>query len=206
MKRIRYVILSLLAGVATLAGGVLVARAGDDDESMTSETVEKIIAEELGRTIDDSAPAKPAAAPAAEAPAKPAVAPAVAPAAPAAEAAPASEADAAQKLQEAQAQIAKLEDVVRRLWEAKHREEANTHYNLGCVYKASKLYRQAEAEFLQALKLDPSDPYVHYNLGILYDDDLNEPAKAKKHYAAFLELAPNDKDAGHVKEWLMSLP
>jgi len=78
-------------------------------------------------------------------------------------------------------------------------------YNLACVYKASRQHKKAEAEFLKALSLSPDDPGIHYNLGILYDDTLGNAQKAKYHYRRFLDLAPNDRDAGRVVEWLAEL-
>jgi len=78
-------------------------------------------------------------------------------------------------------------------------------YNLGCIYKAAKQYKKAETEFLKALELSPDDSSVHYNLGILYDDNLHDAKKARKHYKRFLELAPNDKDAANVVQWMKEL-
>ena len=78
-------------------------------------------------------------------------------------------------------------------------------YNLGCIYKAAKQYEKAEQEFLKAESINPNDSNVHYNLGILYDDNLKDPKKARKHYELFLDLAPNDEDAQSVKQWLKEL-
>jgi tetratricopeptide (TPR) repeat protein len=75
-------------------------------------------------------------------------------------------------------------------------------YNIGCIMRAAGQYSQAEQAFLEALKLDPGDPAVHYNLGVLYEVDLHRPKQAKKHYQIFLDLAPNDEDAGRVYQWL----
>jgi len=108
------------------------------------------------------------------------------------------------QLADAQAEIAKLKDVVGKLWAANKHEKVNAHYNMGCVYKACRLYKDAEKQFLKAIELDPSDAGAHYNLAILYDDDLKNKAKARQQFEAFLELAPNDPDAARVREWLMS--
>lgn len=257
MRKNPFLFMSPAAALALLACGAQWTRAQDDGESMTSEAVEQIIAEELGVTTEPAEPApqpepqivlpppvtpnalppRPPRPPDAQPPRAPEpvappaavqrpIAPPVRPAAPAVRQAPpverppvaaparppaplAAQADAKaseEKLQQAQAEIARLEGVVRQLSDVRSQEEANKHYNMGCVYKASKMYNEAEAEFLKALKLNPNDPYLHYNLGILYEDDLNKPAKAREHYEAFLELAPNDRDATNVKEWLLSLP
>ena len=109
------------------------------------------------------------------------------------------------ELTAARAEVKRLKDIVRRILAANRREKESMHYNIGCVFKAAGQYRKAEQSFLAALALSPSDPAVHYNLGILYDEDLNRSDKAKKHYQAFLDLAPGDEDAGRVYQWLTAL-
>ena len=90
--------------------------------------------------------------------------------------------------------------------EVRHRLELlHSHYNMGCVYKAARQYQRAEAEFLQALEISPEDPGVHFNLGILYDDDLGDEEKARFHYNKYVELAPNDSDVPRVMEWLATM-
>jgi tetratricopeptide (TPR) repeat protein len=113
--------------------------------------------------------------------------------------------DTRTELQRAQAEIERLQ---RELAEQERRHRAElirSNYNMGCVYRAAKRYRQAEEEFLKVLDVDPDDAGTHYNLGVLYDDDLHEPAKARIHYERFLELAPGDRDAPMVREWLSGL-
>ncbi len=90
--------------------------------------------------------------------------------------------------------------------EARHQTDMQrSYYNMGCVYKASKQYERAEGEFLKVLAINPDDAPAHYNLAILYDDDLNLKDKARLHYKKFLALAPDDKDASAVQEWLAAL-
>ncbi len=112
---------------------------------------------------------------------------------------------ASQELSAAREEIFQLKQQLQ-AQEARHRTELLfAHYNMGCVYKASRNYDRAENEFLKALSINPDDASVHYNLGILYDDDLGKKAKARMHYNRFLELAPNDKDVQQVQEWLALL-
>lgn len=108
-------------------------------------------------------------------------------------------------LSSARAEVARLQEALKDLEEARLEESFLTHYNMGCVYKATRQYRRAEAEFLKGLSINPDDPGIHYNLGILYDDDLNEKDLARKHYERYLELAPYDRDAPKVQEWLSAL-
>jgi tetratricopeptide (TPR) repeat protein len=58
--------------------------------------------------------------------------------------------------------------------------------------------RDAESEYLRALEADSNDADVHYNLGILYDDELREEGKAAAHYSRFLKLNPHSGEAETV--------
>ena len=55
------------------------------------------------------------------------------------------------------------------------------------------------------LEIDPNDPGIHYNLGVLYEEDIKSAVKAKHHYERFLQVAPDDPAAGDVRTWLMTL-
>jgi tetratricopeptide (TPR) repeat protein len=91
------------------------------------------------------------------------------------------------------------------LVEQNRRDRVTLSYNLGCLYKASQRYAKAEEQFRKALVLDPDDPEIHYNLGVLYDDCLMQPDRARIHYSRFLELSPDDEDAARVVEWLSQI-
>jgi tetratricopeptide (TPR) repeat protein len=82
------------------------------------------------------------------------------------------------------------------------RERRDMHFNMGVMYARGGKYRSAEREYLKALDIDPGDADVHYNLGILYDDNLGDKAKAATHYRRFLMLRPHGPDAEAVRGWL----
>lgn len=105
----------------------------------------------------------------------------------------------------ARAETEHLRDVVRRIADASRKERLTMLYNQGCVYRAVKDFKRAEESFLAALGINPNDAGVHYNLAILYDDNLNQKKKARSHYERFLALAPDDPDAAKVREWLAAL-
>jgi tetratricopeptide (TPR) repeat protein len=79
------------------------------------------------------------------------------------------------------------------------------HYIIGCVFRSGGQYLKAEQEFLKALAIAPDDADVHYNLGILYEENLKNPKKARKHYERYIELAPSEKDAARVSQWLAEM-
>ena len=102
-------------------------------------------------------------------------------------------------------EVANLKVELGNAQESTRQDRLTLAYNLACIYKAGKQYTKAEVEFMKALELGPDDPGVHYNLGILYDDNLGNAKKALYHYQRFLDLAPHDKDAPNVIEWMSSL-
>ena len=67
-------------------------------------------------------------------------------------------------------------------------------------------YSHTEKACLEVLKQDPDDADAHYNLGILYEDYIEKPERAKHHYREFLRVAPDGPVAAQVHEWLISLP
>lgn len=85
------------------------------------------------------------------------------------------------------------------------KESVDMHYNLGVVYDMNGMYKDAEREYLNCLKIDSNDSGVHYNLGILYDDKLNDDHKAEQHYRKYLELKPMGENAMQVRQWLIDI-
>lgn len=75
----------------------------------------------------------------------------------------------------------------------------------GRQFLIEKKVREAEDVYLQALKLDPRNPQVTYNLGVLYGDYLDNPRKAANYYRQYLKNAPRAPDAAAVRGWIMEL-
>ena len=89
--------------------------------------------------------------------------------------------------------------------QAQRQQRLNMHFNMAAVYARDGRFAEAEYEYLQALRLDPSDADVHFNLAILYDDELGQPDKAILHYRRYLQLNPHGVDADRVRSWLLRL-
>ena len=70
---------------------------------------------------------------------------------------------------------------------------------------AAKRPGDAEKLYLKALKAEPRNPQVSYNLGVLYGDYLKDPKKAAKYYRRYLELAPGAPDTSVVRSWIIEL-
>jgi len=75
----------------------------------------------------------------------------------------------------------------------------------GRQFLMEKKVQEAEDVYLQALKLDPQNPQVTYNLGVLYGDYLDNPRKAASYYRQYLKYAPRASDAAAVRGWIMEL-
>ena len=110
-----------------------------------------------------------------------------------------------QRLSKAERMASVLEKAREEVALAGDLQKRDMHYNMGVVYAKEGRFREAEAEYLKALRIDPNDAMVHYNLAILYDDELNEKEKAAMHYRKYLKLSPGAPDADAVKGWLMAI-
>ncbi|MDQ2867595.1 MAG: LysM peptidoglycan-binding domain-containing protein [Verrucomicrobiota bacterium] len=63
-------------------------------------------------------------------------------------------------------------------------------------------YPRAISLYESALADTSSDAEVHYRLGLLYDDKMNDAFDAAHHFRRYLALSPNGKHAGEVKNLL----
>ena len=106
------------------------------------------------------------------------------------------------KAERMQALMEKAREEVRK---TSQKEKRDLHYNMASVYAREGRIRDAEKEYLRALRVDPTDPDSHYNLAILYEESLDNRRKAAVHFKAYLKLAPNAKDVDEVKAWLIDL-
>jgi len=80
--------------------------------------------------------------------------------------------------------------------------QRDMHYNMGVVFANRGQFKEAEREYLRALRQDPADADTHYNLGVLYDQSLKEYRKAASHYRRYLKLRPQSPDANKVLIWI----
>jgi tetratricopeptide (TPR) repeat protein len=69
--------------------------------------------------------------------------------------------------------------------------------------------KSSEGNFLQAIDLyekafdgSSRSADIHYRLGLLYDDKLNDPLHALHHFKRYLTLAPNGPRAADVKNFM----
>lgn len=74
------------------------------------------------------------------------------------------------------------------------------HMSLGNRYYDNGEFDKAMEEYQMVLESDPTNVDAHLNMGIIYDDIVEDKEKAAEHYKAYLELqGPRQDD---VREWL----
>jgi tetratricopeptide (TPR) repeat protein len=78
---------------------------------------------------------------------------------------------------------------------AQQLKDADTKAVSGDFARAISLYESA-------LEDRPSDAEVHYKLGLLYDDKMNDPLNAVHHFKRYLMIAPNGARAADVKNFV----
>ncbi|MBN2190917.1 MAG: tetratricopeptide repeat protein [Candidatus Aureabacteria bacterium] len=81
-------------------------------------------------------------------------------------------------------------------------EDAKFYYNTALECQQTGDYKEALGNYEKALELDPLDPDIHYNIAILYDENLGENSKAAYHYRKYLELNPGAEDKNTVIHWI----
>ncbi len=109
------------------------------------------------------------------------------------------------RLIKAEKMAAMLDEVQKEAKVISDTQARDMHYNMAVVYAKEGKSLEAEKEYLQALRIDPLDAASHYNLAILYDDELHNTKRAIMHYKQYLKLRPDAPDADEVRQWIMQL-
>jgi LysM repeat protein len=78
---------------------------------------------------------------------------------------------------------------------AQQLKDAEAKVASGDLTRAISLYESA-------LDDRPSDADVHYKLGLIYDDKLNDPLNALHHFKRYLAIAPQGSHAADVKNFV----
>src|SRR5690606_2550394 len=79
--------------------------------------------------------------------------------------------------------------------DAKTRDQAIIHYDLGVQAMHSGDSRSALADFLKAVELDPTFDMAHHALGLVYHLSFGQHERAIGHYRKALDLNPKLTEA-----------
>lgn len=82
--------------------------------------------------------------------------------------------------------------------------EGSVQNSLGLTLVAKRRPRDAQARFLQAVRLDPQDPGARLNLAIV-TQQLGDRRGALEHYRAYLAAAPDPAESAKVAELVRQL-
>jgi len=83
--------------------------------------------------------------------------------------------------------------------------DPNVLTDQGVMLRELRKYDQALANFQKASKLDPSHIQSLFNLGIVYNTDLNKPEEAAKVWNRVIAVAPASEQAGQARQMLSQL-
>lgn len=77
-------------------------------------------------------------------------------------------------------------------------------YNeLGILYRRSGRLEEAASLYNEGLRINPDAEHIHWNLGILYDRYLPDPAQALIHYERYRELTQSEDR--QLQSWISEL-
>lgn len=79
-------------------------------------------------------------------------------------------------------------------------DKAKVHYNMGNIFFNQGRYQKAVAEYEEAIRLMPLDANAHFNLAFVSGEYLKDHKTAARHYAQYLRLQPDARDAAAVRE------
>lgn len=80
---------------------------------------------------------------------------------------------------------------------------AEAYYNLGIVLREQGNFKAAEEAYRDAIVLEPDFKDAHFNLAVLYDLYLNDPAKAIHHYQKQIDLTGGGNE--EIQIWIAAL-
>ena len=79
-------------------------------------------------------------------------------------------------------------------------DEKEPHYVLGLSKVNSMEYPGAVESFEESLEANPRSAKAHYQLGMLYEDKVPDPAAAIYHYERYLKLYPGAGNAPLINQ------
>ena len=84
-------------------------------------------------------------------------------------------------------------------------KNVDVRVDMGTCYRNIGRADRAVEEYRKAIEINPRHINAHKNLGIVFAFDLKDRAGAVKAIERYLELAPNDPDAGRFRQMVADL-
>ena len=85
-------------------------------------------------------------------------------------------------------------------------DSSDARYNFALTLREANYPADAAQELQTVLSANGNDAKAHYALANLYAEQLAQPAMARKHYLAVLELNPAHPEAPVIRQWLAAHP
>lgn len=84
--------------------------------------------------------------------------------------------------------------------DASQDEQREPHFLHGQELRKAGEFKNAAAAFEKALEANPRSAFAHFELGLLYEQPLNDPATAVYHFERFLKMRPASDRAEIVRQ------
>jgi tetratricopeptide (TPR) repeat protein len=81
-------------------------------------------------------------------------------------------------------------------------KKADYYYNKAVDFIEDEKYQEAAGALKKTIEFAPQGPDAYYNLGVLYEDYLDDKWEARKYYRKYIRLAPDAKDSLQVEGWI----
>lgn len=81
-------------------------------------------------------------------------------------------------------------------------DEKNPYFQKAKKMYQNRDYKEAVASYRKAIEMDPNNAAAHLELGLLYEDKLQDYAYAIYHYRRYLELRPQTEKTELLKQFI----
>lgn len=89
--------------------------------------------------------------------------------------------------------------------ETLNKDFGEAYYKLGNMLFDMKDFENAVISYRKALEADPSDPWVHHNLGIIYDYYIHDDKQAIYHYRQYLQYQQVGDEVNKIRERVLDM-
>jgi tetratricopeptide (TPR) repeat protein len=88
---------------------------------------------------------------------------------------------------------------------ARDPRNADICYNIALEHLKAREFEDARVFLKKTIELNPRDKEAYYNLGVLYENYLNDVPQALACYRAYVKYGAGEADSAEVKSWIKEL-